>query len=131
MFAWAFGGSITNPDGSFAGNDANGLAGMDYWTKLKEYMPSGVTSWTWDGQGQDILQGGSAQTISWGEFFPWWDSDESSVQGKMMAAACPAPASPLGAPGDCGYGEIPGVAHQGGSSLACLLYTSPSPRDQA
>ena len=42
MFAWAFGGSITNPDGSFAGNDANGLAGMDYWTKLKEYMPSGV-----------------------------------------------------------------------------------------
>ncbi len=55
--------TITNPDGSFAGNDANGLAGMDYWTKLKEYMPSGVTSWTWDGQGQDILQGGSAQTI--------------------------------------------------------------------
>ena len=86
---------------------------MDYWTKLKEYMPSGVTSWTWDGQGQDILQGGSAQTISWGEFFPWWDSDESNVQGKMMAAACPAPASPLRSTSDCGYGEIPGVAHQG------------------
>ena len=123
MFAWAFGGSITNPDGSFAGNDANGLAGMDYWTKLKEYMPSGVTSWTWDGQGQDILQGGSAQTISWGEFFPWWDSDESNVQGKMMAAACPAPARPLRSTSDCGYGEIPGVAHQGGSSLAVSKYS--------
>ena len=40
-----------------------------------------------------------------------------------MAAACPAPASPLRAPGDCGYGEIPGVAHQGGSSLAVSKYS--------
>ena len=122
-FLWAHGGSVTNPDGSFAGGDDYGIEAMDYWVKLKENMPSGVTSWTWDGQGQDILQGGSAQTCSWGEFFPWWDSDESKVQGKMEAVRCPAPTRALRATGDCGYGEIPGVGHQGGSSLAVSKYS--------
>jgi len=114
---WAHGGSIFGPDGKFTGN------AMDYWNKLKENMPEGVTTWTWDGQGQSILQGTAAQALSWGEFFPWWDDPEASkVSGLMQAAVPPAPAAPLRTVDETGYGEIPGVGHQGGSSLAVSKY---------
>jgi multiple sugar transport system substrate-binding protein len=118
---WSHGGSIFGPDGKFTGNDDAGLAAMDYWNKLKENMPEGVTTWTWDGQGQSVLQGIAGQVLSWGEFFPWWDDPEASkVSGLMEAAVPPAPAVPLRT--ETGYGEIPGVGHQGGSSLAVSKY---------
>jgi len=118
---WAHGGAIFGPDGKFSGNDADGLAAMDYWIRLKENMPEGVTTWTWDGQGQSVLQGIAGQALSWGEFFPWWDDPEASkVSGLMQAAVPPAPTKALRA--ETGFGEIPGVGHQGGSSLAVSKY---------
>ena len=96
---WSHGGSIFNSDGKFSGNDEAGIVAMEYWNKLKENMPEGVTTWTWDGQGQSVLQGIAGQALSWGEFFPWWDDPEASkVSGLMEAAVPPAPASPLRAP---------------------------------
>jgi len=57
-----------------------------------------------------------------GEFFPWWDDPEASkVSGLMEAAVPPAPAAPLRT--ETGFGEIPGVGHQGGSSLAVSKYS--------
>jgi len=114
---WSHGGAIFGPDGKFTGNDEDGLVAMDYWNQLKENMPEGVTTWTWDGQGQSVSQGIVGQVLSWGEFFPGWDDPESSkVSGLMEAAPPPAPAKALRS--ETGFGEIPGVGHQGGSSLA-------------
>ena len=119
---WSHGGSIFNSDGKFSGNDEAGIAAMEYWDKLKENMPEGVTTWTWDGQGQSVLQGIAGQVLSWGEFFPWWDDPEASkVSGMMEAAVPPAPAVALRS--ETGFGEIPGVGHQGGSSLAVSKYS--------
>ena len=119
---WSHGGAIFGPDGKFTGNDEQGLAAMDYWDRLKKNMPEGVTTWTWDGQHQSVAQGIAGQLISWGEFFPSWDDPESSkVSGLMEAAVPPAPITELR--GETGFGEIPGVGHQGGSSLAVSKYS--------
>ena len=120
---WGHGGSIFRPDRTFSGNDEQGLAAMDYWVKLWKNMPPGVTSWTWDGQGQSVGQGIAGQVLSWGEFFPSWDNPESSqVSGLMEAAIPPAPKA-LRTVSETGFGEIPGVGHQGGSSLAVSKYS--------
>ena len=120
---WGHGGSIFGPDRKFSGHDDAGLAAMDYWVKLKENMPPGVTSWTWDGQGQSVAQGIAGQVLSWGEFFPSWDNpDASRVSGLMEAAVPPAPKA-LRTVEETGFGEIPGVGHQGGSSLAVSKYS--------
>ncbi len=121
---WSHGGSIFNADGKFTGNDEAGLAAMDYWVELHKNMPEGVTTWTWDGQGQSMAQGIVGQTLSWGEFFPFWDNPEASkVSGLMEAAVPPAPKAPLRTTDQTGFGEIPGVGHQGGSSLAVSKYS--------
>ena len=86
---WGHGGSIFGPDGKFTGNDEAGLAAMEYWVKLKENMPEGVTSWTWDGQGQSVGQGIAGTCLSWGEFFPSWDAPESSTVSGLMSATVP------------------------------------------
>lgn len=117
---WGAGGAIFGPDGKFTGNDADGLAAMEYWMKLYENMPEGVTTWTWDGQGQAMREGLAGMTMSWGEFFPWWDEPDSPVSGLFEAAPPPAPSKALRA--ETGFGEIPGVGHQGGSSLAVSRY---------
>lgn len=115
---WGHGGSIFNADGKFAGNDEQGLAAMEYWRSLYETMPPGVTGWTWDGQGQSIMQGVAATMMSWGEFFPAFDDPAASrVSGLMEAVRCPRPKA-LRSPDQAGFGEIPGVGHQGGSSIA-------------
>jgi len=117
---WGAGGAIFGPDGKFTGNDADGIAAMEYWMKLKETMPEGVTTWTWDGQGQAMGQGLAGQVMSWGEFFTGWDAPGSPTSGLYEAAVPPAASKALR--GDTGYGEIPGVGHQGGSSLAVSRY---------
>lgn len=116
---WGHGGSIFGPDGKFTGNDERGLEAMAYWRKLYETMPHGVTGWTWDGQGQSVAQGVAASMMSWGEFFPYFDDPNATkVSGLIEAAPCPAPTRALRTVDETGFGEIPGVGHQGGSSLA-------------
>ncbi len=118
---WGHGGGIFGKDGKFSGNDAQGLEAMAYWDKLAKTMPPGVNGWTWDGQGQSIAQGVAATMMSWGEFFPYFDdASATKVSGLMEAVRCPTPTA-LRAPADCGYGEIPGIGHQGGSSLAVSM----------
>jgi multiple sugar transport system substrate-binding protein len=120
---WGHGGSIFNADGKFAGNDERGLAAMDYWVELKKNMPEAVTQWTWDGQGQSVGQGIAATVLSWGEFFPSWDNPESSQVSGLMEATVPPAATPgLRPTSETGFNEIPGVGHQGGSSLAVSKY---------
>lgn len=120
---WGHGGSIFGPDGKFTGNDSAGLAAMDYWTKLEKTMPPGVHGWTWDGQGQSVAQGVAASMLSWGEFFPYFDDPNSTkVSGLCEAVVPPNPIS-LRTVNQTGYGEIPGVGHQGGSSLAVSRYS--------
>lgn len=120
---WGHGGSIFGPDGRFTGNDERGLAAIEYWRELKESMPPGVTSWTWDGQGRSIGQGIAGQVLSWGEFFPSWDNPAASKVSGLMEAAVPPKANALRTVSQTGYGEIPGVGHQGGSSLAVSKYS--------
>lgn len=116
---WGHGGSIFNADGKFAGNDDRGLEAMEYWSRLAKTMPPGVNGWTWDGQGQSVAQGVAASMMSWGEFFPFFDDPSATkVSGLMAAARCPKPKNPLRTVAETGFGEIPGVGHQGGSSLA-------------
>jgi multiple sugar transport system substrate-binding protein len=115
---WGHGGSIFGPDGKFTGNDEAGLAAMEYWDRLVTTMPPGVHGWTWDGQGQSVAQGVAASMLSWGEFFPYFDDPNATkVSGLMEAARVPRPKA-LRTVKETGYGEIPGVGHQGGSSLA-------------
>ena len=63
---WGHGGSVFRADGTFSGNDAEGLEAMDYWVKLKENMPSGVDTWTWDGEFQSVAQGLAGQVLQLG-----------------------------------------------------------------
>ncbi|TIY10572.1 MAG: extracellular solute-binding protein, partial [Mesorhizobium sp.] len=121
---WGHGGSIFGPDGKFTGNDEAGLAAMAYWDKLKATMPPGVDGWTWDGEGQSVGQGVAASMLSWGEFFPFFDDPKASkVSGLMEAMVPPKPAATLRTVEQTGFGEIPGVGHQGGSSLAVSKYS--------
>ncbi|PDS75046.1 extracellular solute-binding protein [Rhizobium sp. L43] len=123
---WGHGGSIFGPDGKFTGNDEKGVAALEYWKKLKATMPPGVDGWTWDGQGQSVAQGVAASMLSWGEFFPYFDDPtQTKVSGLCEAAVPPQPIA-LRTVKETGYGEIPGVGHQGGSSLA-VSHNSKSP----
>jgi multiple sugar transport system substrate-binding protein len=120
---WAHGGSVFGPDEKFKGNDDRGLAAMEYWQKLKKYMPPAVTEWTWDGESKSVAQGLTASCMSWGEFFPSWDDPANSrVSGLMEAAVPPNPVA-LRKVSETGFGEIPGVGHQGGSSIAVSKYS--------
>ena len=121
---WGHGGSIFNADKKFVGNDERGLAAMAYWDELKKTMPPGVDGWTWDGQGQSVAQGVAASMLSWGEFFPSFDDPNASkVSGLCEAVVPPKPTRVLRTVEETGFGEIPGVGHQGGSSLAVSQYS--------
>jgi multiple sugar transport system substrate-binding protein len=120
---WGHGGSIFNSERRFVGNDERGVTALDYYTKLRATMPPGVDGWTWDGQGQAVAQGIAASMLSWGEFFPFFDDPtQTKVSGLCEAIIPPQPIA-LRKPNECGYGEIPGVGHQGGSSLAVSRYS--------
>lgn len=120
---WGHGGSIFGPDGNFTGNDERGLEAMAYWDKLKATMPPGVDGWTWDGQGQSVAQGVAASMLSWGEFFPYFDDPTQTKISGLCEVAVPPAANALRSVSETGYGEIPGVGHQGGSSLAVSKYS--------
>lgn len=120
---WGHGGSIFGPDGKFSGNDERGLEALAYWDKLKATMPPGVDGWTWDGQGQSVAQGVAASMLSWGEFFPYFDDPTQTKVSGLCDVAVPPQANLLRTSAETGYGEIPGVGHQGGSSLAVSRYS--------
>ena len=121
---WSHGGSIFNADNKFSGNDEQGIAGLEYYQKmLKDYTPPAATTWTWDGEFQAMQQGQAAMCISWGEFFPGMDANESKVQGLMESAHPPAATPGVRPPSEAGFGEIPNVGHQGGSVIALSQYS--------
>ena len=119
---WGHGGSIFGSDGKFSGNDDRGIAAMEYWIRLKEYMSKEVTNHTWDGEWAEMHGKVAAQCYSWGEFFPGLDGDDSPITGLLQPSA-PLQATILRPPSQAGYGEIPGTAHQGGSALAVSKYS--------
>lgn len=120
---WGHGGSIFSPEKKFAGNDEKGLAAIQYWTKLKRTMPPGVDGWTWDGERESVAQGVAASILSWGEFFPYIDDpSKTKVSGLCEVAVPPRPIS-LRTIQETGFNEIPGIGHQGGSSLAVSRYS--------
>lgn len=122
-FLWGHGGSIFNADKKFSGNDEQGIAALDYYSKLRALMPPGVDGWTWDGQGQAVAQGVAASMLSWGEFFPYFDDPtQTKISGLCEAVVPPQPIA-LRTVKETGFGEIPGVGHQGGSSLAVSKYS--------
>ena len=122
---WANGGSVFGKDGYFCANDADGMRGLTYMLELVKHMPPAATTWTWDGEGQSVSQGNAAMLISWGEFFPGFDSKDSKVVGLMEATRPPAEAK-LRSPDQAGFLEIPHIGHQGGSSI-CLSKYSKNP----
>jgi multiple sugar transport system substrate-binding protein len=119
---WANGGSIFGPDGMFTGADADGIKGLEYMLELIKYMPPAAPSWNWDGEGQSVTQGVAGQLISWGEFFPAYDGKDSKVAG-LMEAAKPPKETKLRTPAEAGFGEIPHIGHQGGSSISLSKYS--------
>ena len=122
-FLWGHGGSIFNKDKMFSGNDEQGIKGLQYYQELVKNAPPAATTWTWDGEGQSIQQGEAAMVLSWGEFFPGFDSDNSKVKGLMQAARPPMESPGRRSPSDAGYGEIPAIGHQGGSVIALSEYS--------
>ncbi|EAU39688.1 hypothetical protein FP2506_01863 [Fulvimarina pelagi HTCC2506] len=125
---WGHGGQIFDSSNKFVGNNEAGIRAMEYWDELKKTMPPGVDGWTWDGQGQSVSQGLAASMLSWGEFFPFFDDPDAGQISGLMEAAVPPKATTLVSPDQTGFGEIPGVGHQGGSSLAVSRYSkNPDP----
>lgn len=123
IYLWGHGGSIFNKDKKFSGNDERGVVGLQYYQELLKNSPPAATTWTWDGQFQSMQQGQAAMCISWGEFFPGMDANESKVQGLMEAARPPVEDPGRRAVADAGFGEIPAIGHQGGSVIGLSNYS--------
>ena len=119
---WAHGGSVFGKDGTFSGGDEDGLRGLAYMLELVKHMPDEARDWTWDGEWQSLARGNAAMALSWGEFFPSFDGQDSKVVGLMQAARPPAEAK-LRSPDAAGFSEIPHIGHQGGSSVGLSRYS--------
>ncbi len=120
---WGHGGSIFDADLKPTINDERAHAAMEYMLNLGRYMPPGVTTWDWQGEAASFAQGLAGVYLSWGEFFPSFDDPvNSQIAGLAEAALCPRP-DLLRSAADCGFGEVPGIGHQGGSCLAVSRYS--------
>ncbi len=119
---WGHGGSIFGKDKKFTGNDEQGIAGLKWYQDLLKNAPPASTTSTWDGQFQMMVSGQVALVQSWDEFFPGLDADDSKVKG-LWQPAKPLTAKKLRAPADAGFGEIPNLAHQGGSVISLSKYS--------
>lgn len=111
------GGSQSTKLGGCAYGDAESVAGLDYMTELKKYMPPGCTTWDWSGEAESVAAGTVAFYTSWEEFFPMYDTEKSVIKG-LMEFSIPPPAVKLRPPEQCGYDETPNICHQGGSKYA-------------
>jgi len=120
---WAHGGSIFGADGHPLINDERAHAAMEYMLGLGKYMAPGVTSWDWFGEADSFARGEAGIMTSWSEYFSLFDDpDKSKIVGLAQAAPCPKP-DMLRSADQCGFGEVPGMSHQGGSSLAISRYS--------
>lgn len=120
---WGHGGAFFNQDGSPAINDEKAYAGMQYMLELGKNMPPGVTTWDWFGEAKSFAQGRAAIYTGIGEFFPSYDDPaQSSIVG-LTEAALPPQALELRSASACGFDEVPGMSHHGGSSLAISRYS--------
>ena len=118
---WAHGGSVFDKAGNFSGGDAQGMAGLEYMLELVKNMPPAAKTWTWDGQGQSLGQGQAAMSLIWGDFLPSFDAKDSKVFG-LIEPAHPPKEKKLRSPSNAGFGEIPHIGHQGGSSICVSRY---------
>jgi multiple sugar transport system substrate-binding protein len=118
---WGHGGSVFGRNGKFAGNDARGVEGLQWYQQLLELAPPTSTSSTWDGQFEMMVSGQVALVQSWSEHFPGLDANGSKVQG-LWEPARPLTPNTLRAAADCGFDEKPNAAHQGGSAIALSRY---------
>jgi multiple sugar transport system substrate-binding protein len=120
---WGHGGSIFGADKKFSGNDAQGVAGLEWYQEMLANAPASSVTSTWDGQWQMGSAGQVALVQSWAEFFPGWNADDSKVKGLWeMAPPLQGPAT-LRSRSDVGFGEIPNWGHQGGSSMGLSKYS--------
>ena len=119
---WSQGGSVFDKAGMFSGGDEDGMRGLEYMLELVKHMPPAVTTWTWDGLAQSMMQGVAGMTTCWGESFPGYDGPNSKVVGLMEAVPPPKEAK-LRSPSEAGFNEIPHIGHQGGSSIALSRYS--------
>lgn len=120
---WGHGGSFFGADGHALINDEKAYAAMEYMLALGKYMAPGVTGWDWFGEADSFARGDAGIMISWNEYFPLFDNPaKSKIVG--LAEAAPSPRAYQLRPADqCGFGEVPGMSHQGGSSLAISRYS--------
>jgi multiple sugar transport system substrate-binding protein len=120
---WGHGGSIFGADKRTTINDERAVAAMEYMMELAKYMPPAAVQWDWNGEAESFQRGQAAVYMSWGEFFPSFDDPKvSKIVGLAEAAPCPKPIA-LRSKSECGFGEVPGVSHQGGSCLAISRYS--------
>ena len=120
---WGHGGSIFRADGTFSGNDTEGLAGLEWYQELIRNAPASSLESTWDGQWQMMHSGQVAMVQSWDEFFPGMDGDDSPVRGLWEMTKPLIGPHTLRNRADAGFGEIPDWGHQGGSSIALSRYS--------
>ena len=120
---WSHGGSIYRADGTPAINDEQAIAGLKYMMAQRQYAPPESITWDWYGEAEAFRQGRIGMMMSWGEWFPWFEESlGSQVSGKFTVAPCPQEVD-LRSATKCGFGEVPGISHQGGSSLALSRYS--------
>lgn len=119
---WSHGGSHTGADGAVAINDEKGMAGAEYMMELAKYVPSGTTTWDWGGQGSAMTAGLGANVISWAEFFPGLDGDNSPTNGLWETADLPTEVE-LRTKDQTSFDETPAIGHQGGSCMGLSRYS--------
>jgi multiple sugar transport system substrate-binding protein len=96
---------------------------MEFMLELGKNMPPGVTTWDWFGEAKNFARGRAGIYLGIGEFFPSYDDPAvSSVVGLVEAAPAPQPIA-LRPSSACGFDEVPGMSHQGGSGLAVSRYS--------
>lgn len=120
---WGHGGSIFHADKTFAGNDEQGVKGLEWYQDLLTVAPPQSTASTWDGQFQMMQAGQVALVQSWDEFFPGLDADDSKVKGLWQPAKPLQSAAGLRKTSEVGFGEIPNLGHQGGSIMGLSAYS--------
>lgn len=120
---WGHGGSIFGKDKKFAGNDEQGVKGLQWYQEMLKNAPPQSTASTWDGQFQMMHAGQVALVNSWDEFFPGLDADDSKVKGLWEPLHPISSMTGIRAVADAGFGEIPNVGHQGGSILGLSKYS--------
>jgi multiple sugar transport system substrate-binding protein len=120
---WGHGGSIFNKDKKFAGNDEQGIKGLEWYQDLLTVAPPNSTASTWDGQFQMMQSGQVAMVQSWDEFFPGLDADDSKVKGLWEPFKPLQSKAGLRSLADVGFGEIPNLGHQGGSIMGLSAYS--------